>query len=119
MDQDCVFEFTCQGFAVINIPTGRIVARGSKCGNLYILEQVMEAALLSNPRVGASEDTRYRRLGHCTLQTLQKLQKNGNITINNKHKDNFLCESCQMAKSHKLPFVSSSHKTLGMFERIH
>lgn len=107
MDHDCVFEFTRQGFAVISRPIGRIVARGSKRGKLYTLEQVKDA-LLSNRRVAASEDTWYRRLGHCTLKTLQKLQKDGHITINNKHKNNCLCESCQIVKSHKLPFVSSS-----------
>lgn len=83
------------------------------------MEQAKEATLFSNRQVAASEDAWRRRLGHCALQTLQKLQKDGLITLNNKHKDTFLRRSCEIAKLYKLPFVSFSHKTLVMFERIH
>lgn len=73
-DHDCIFEFTLIGFSVVSRPIGRVIARGSRHVGFYVLEQVKEAALFSR-QVDATEEIWFKRLGHCSSQVLERLQK--------------------------------------------
>lgn len=102
-DHDCIFQFTSQDFAVVSRSTRRVIARGSRCGGLYVLEQIKEVALFSNRQITASEDVLHNRRGHCSPQVLERLQKVGLIHVTSKNKEISVCSSCQMARSHNLP----------------
>lgn len=98
-----------------NRPTGRITARGSKCGNSYVLESKKLLSSLID-KFAETEEIWHKRLGHCSMKILQKLWKENLITVKSTNKYSFCCNSCQMARAQKLPFVSSPSTTLRMFE---
>lgn len=63
-DQSCIFEFSDNGFLIKDRQTGRILATGSRKGNLYALDGNMAAALVAIKSGKAPEDIWHQRLGH-------------------------------------------------------
>lgn len=118
-DHDCIFQFTSQDFAAVSRSTRRVIARGSRCGGLYVLEQIKEVALFSNRQITASEDVWHNKLGHCSPQVLERLQKVGLIHVTSKNKELSVCSSCQMARSHKLPFIKPLNSSLDLLDKVH
>lgn len=117
-EHDCIFEFSLKGFTVSRRPTRRVIARDSRNGGFYVLDQVKEVALFLNRQVDASAEVWHKRLGHYSSQVPNKLQREGLIHVNSKSKEAPVCSSCQLAKSHKLPFVRSSQNTLQLLEEF-
>lgn len=67
---------------------------------------------------GASKTVWYRRLGHSTMQVLNYIAKVCNLPINGNG-DFMFCESCQLGKTHNLPFNISRSKPAQSFDLIH
>ena len=58
----------------------------------------------------------HRRLGHLSFGHLKKLQPQLYSGLSNL---DFHCEVCELAKSHRIPYLPSLHKSLEPFAVIH
>jgi transposase InsO family protein len=58
-------------------------------------------------------------LGHPSDAIISSLVKNSLIPVSGSKKSQTLCESCQVAKSHKLPFLESNNRSSRLLELIH
>ena len=58
----------------------------------------------------------HNRLGHPASRVVSQVMKSCNLTPVNS---DFFCSACQMAKSHKQPFVISNSRAMKPFELIH
>lgn len=61
-----------------------------------------------------SVDIMHARLGHGSLSKMQHLS-----FYNCKHVNNFFCDTCSLAKHHRLPFNSSKSIAKSMFDLLH
>ena len=59
----------------------------------------------------------HNRLGHPSVDVVSKILSLCKIPL--KHDNNKVCESCQLAKSHRLPFEISTSKAIKPFGLIH
>ena len=59
----------------------------------------------------------HRRLGHPSLDVTKQVLKSNNISFS-KDSSWTICQACQMGKSHKLPFVSSTTTYNKPFELV-
>ena len=57
-------------------------------------------------------------LGHPSLQVVPRIPKDNKITAATNNSSP-VCDACQQAKTHQLPFASSSHMSSALFELIH
>ncbi|CAA7042354.1 unnamed protein product [Microthlaspi erraticum] len=117
-DLPCGVWFDSHKIYVVDINTQKVVARGPRVKGLYTLEDQKFAALYSNRQCSASEDTWHHRLGHSNFKVLQRLQTSKEIVLN-KSRTILICEPCQMGKSSRLQFLSSSSRVLAPLDRIH
>lgn len=75
-------------------------------------------ALFSTRFRVASAETWHRQLCHPQAVVVDKLRQLGFIKVHGKDTTT-ICESCQLSKSSRLPFVPSSNKTSAAFEKNH
>ncbi|CAA7036250.1 unnamed protein product [Microthlaspi erraticum] len=117
-DHPCGVWFDANKVCVVDIGAQKVVAKGPRVKGLYTLKNQELVALYSNRQCAASEDTWHHRLGHTNFKVLQQLQISKEIVIN-KSRQNSICEPCQMGKSSRLQFISSSSRVLGPLDRVH
>jgi GAG-pre-integrase domain len=67
----------------------------------------------------ASSEIWHQRFGHPSSRVMKELESNVNVLFYDFYKINKICESCQLAKSHKLPFNNSVRKSTSSLELIH
>ncbi|MFV0960701.1 GAG-pre-integrase domain-containing protein, partial [Klebsiella pneumoniae] len=123
-------EFTPSSVCLKDLHTKRTLARGERRGNMYVFEEApvpLKAsstvtssfpAYLSQSSVMKCNkpDSWHRRLGHCSQGFLDKLSSQGFISkVVLDHK----CPSCNVCKSHVLPFHSINKRASKPFEIIH
>ena len=106
-DYPCGVYFDVNVVYVIDLTHQRVVAKGPRVKGLYTLKNNEVEAFFSNRQVAASEAVWHKRLGHSNFKVLQQLQACKDIFIN-KNRTTPLCEPCQMGKSSRLMFSSSS-----------
>ena len=110
-------EFSNRDFVIKDRVTQQVLVKGVKRGNLYSIS-TSPAAFFSTRFRRASVETWHRRLGHPQAVVVDKLHQKGFIQfLGNKTAP--LCESCQLGKRSKLPFLPSLQKTTVAFEKIH
>ena len=103
-DNSCPFEFPNLNFLIKERATGKLMAIGSKKGNLYALDGEALATFVA-PRSGkTTEKIWHLRLGHPINKLLKILNSQSIINIRSWNKIPSVCVSCQMGKSCKLPF---------------
>lgn len=87
--------------------------QGSNSHGLYKVESSVPSSFFSEcVPIGylASLDTCHGRLGHPSYATIKSTLQNCNLVIHFSGNDSIIdkvCSSFQLAKSHKLPFVTS------------
>ena len=98
--------FTNNFFSIQNRQTGRVVATGKRDGGLYVLERGNSAfiSILKNKILHASYDLWHARLGHVSHSFISLLNKNGHLYLTSLLTSPSLCETCQIAKNHRLPY---------------
>nr|AAC67200.1 putative retroelement pol polyprotein [Arabidopsis thaliana] len=117
-DYPCTVEFDSDGVRINDKATKKLLIMGSTCDGLYCLKDDSQfKAFFSTRQQSASDEVWHRRLGHPHPQVLQQLVKTNSISINKTSKS--LCEACQLGKSTRLPFVSSSFTSNRPLERVH
>ncbi|GLT46299.1 hypothetical protein SLA2020_200620 [Shorea laevis] len=117
-ENPCIFEFSSNGFVIKDQVTQAVLARGTKKGQLYALEEEQKHVLaaISNK---ATDSIWHQRLGHPNSSTLKTLVSKKSISISNWTKPSYLCTSCQMGKSCKLPFLRNNERAKSLFKKIH
>lgn len=83
-----------------------------------MLKDARFQAFYSNRQQATSMGIWHHRLGHPHMDILQQLSRNKAIVFN-KSSVSSVCESCQLGKSSKLPFMSSDFVSSGPLQRIH
>ena len=98
---------------------GRILGKGHKMGGLYALDGSTEQAFTAITRNKTPFTIWHQRMGHPHLKFLKYLQEKHLIDVSSWTKSQWICISCQMGKSCKLPFKSSNKITEFPLEKIH
>jgi hypothetical protein len=113
--------FTDNFFTVQNRRTGRVVAIGKRDGGLYVLECGNSAfiSVLKNKSLHASYDLRHSRLGHVNHSIISFFKKKGQLYLTSLLPSTTLCETCQLAKSHRLPYSRNEHRSSNVLDLIH
>ncbi|GKV28213.1 hypothetical protein SLEP1_g37295 [Rubroshorea leprosula] len=98
-DNSCIFEFSSNGFVIKDQATQAVLARGTRKGQLYALDEEEKhvLAVISNK---ATDSIWHQRLGHPNSSVLKTLASKNSIIVSNWTKPSYLCSSCQMGKSY-------------------
>jgi hypothetical protein len=136
-DNHCYFILTSTHFIIKDMQTKEILLQGSNEASLYpiYLTQLQsnkiksKAAFLSTAAflphftaflgVTASFEIGHSHLGHPGKSVIHRLLQQSLLSCSGSVKFNKLCDSCQMAKSKKLPFSDSHRKSTHPLELIH
>ncbi|PKU75882.1 Retrovirus-related Pol polyprotein from transposon TNT 1-94 [Dendrobium catenatum] len=119
-DNNCLITFSSCGFEIKDMMTHQVLLKGPCINGLYSIRATSpnlsktELALIS---VQAIPDLWHRRLGHPSASTLSSLAKHfSDICISSASS---MCNSCQMAKSHRKPFPVSQSTSVSPFDLVH
>jgi hypothetical protein len=113
-DNSCSIEFNTFGFSVKELRTGRVILYCNSDGDLYTIFSAIPAA--AQAMLPTSNSLWHRRLGHPSPVALASLRKNSLISCNKI--DASLCHACQLGKHVRLPFNTSTSKTISPFEIV-
>jgi histone deacetylase 1/2 len=106
-------------FLIKDLETGRTLLQGRCRGGLYPIESSEISALkcaMFTARI--SKEQWHRRLGHPSSQVVQSILRLNDLSFcNNEHAN--VCNACQLAKSHQLPYSISRHVTTSSLELIY
>ena len=112
----CVFQ---------DILSSKTIGCGTRRGKLYYLDLASdsEASLSQAYKIGGTSVEKqtsevwlwHRRLGHASFGYLQKLFPS---LFSQLDISSFTCDICELAKSHRVPFPLSSHKSLVPFSLV-
>lgn len=114
-----MFEFTANNFVIKNRETGKVITTGTRNGGLYSLEPNQNMTFYSSRFQATSDTTWHQRLGHPHMKIISYLKHNKLISVNEHDRENFLCESCQLGKSCRLPFLNIDEHCSEPFGKIH
>jgi histone deacetylase 1/2 len=113
-DNNVFLEFHPDFFCIKDQETKNILLRGPCRRGLYPLTptSVVEQAFGVNK---TSLDRWHSRLGHPAMPIVERVLKNFNLPYSHESNKHSVCDACQKAKSHQLPYpksVSVSHQPL-------
>jgi hypothetical protein len=119
-DNHVFFEFHPYHFLVKDSTTTIPLLRGRCVGGLYppMLHGATvspEALLSAQPSV----DLWHRRLGHPGSFSFHQVISQNKLLVDPSNNVAHVCNACQMAKSHQLPFPSSNNKSSVPLQLIH
>ena len=99
-----------------------MITTGTREGGLYSLEhdsKMSKVAFFSNRFRATSDCIWHQRLGHPHMNIVQFLEKNRLISINEYDKTRTICESCQLGKACRLPFIGIDDYCSDPTSKIH
>jgi len=105
--------FTNDRFVIQNLVTGKVVATGRRENDLYVLKRGHHSLLSVFPNncPRASFDVWHARLGHMSHSIISLLNKKRQLCMTSLLPTPTICFSCQLAKSHRLPFHQNDKRT--------
>ncbi|KAF5467872.1 hypothetical protein F2P56_012083 [Juglans regia] len=130
-DNNCYFVLTSSSFVVKDMQTNKVLLQGSSEAGLYPIylqhiqsnkkkpHSALSSTFTAFLGITSPVQTWHSRLGHPSESTIRHLTHDSLIYVSGSHKLHHVCEFCQMAKSHKLPFPDSLHKSSHPLELIH
>jgi hypothetical protein len=110
-DNNVFFEFHLTFFLIKDLTTKKILHQGRCEGGLYPIESSSSIRSLNKQAFGASKPSTSRwhsRLGHPSFSIIGRVLRNNNLPCHGEKNTESVCDSCQRAKSHQLPY-SISH----------
>lgn len=116
VDNDCHFILNAFEFWVKDNLTGRILLHSPNEGGLYLVH-LKQLSRNKGPRLYAFIGIRttwpvwHSRLGHPSSPVLHKIVSSHRLPIDGAPPTSIVCQPCQMAKSHKLPFPASNRNS--------
>jgi Reverse transcriptase (RNA-dependent DNA polymerase)/gag-polypeptide of LTR copia-type/GAG-pre-integrase domain len=121
LDNNVIVEFSHDSCFVKDQATKQVLLHGILHRGLYKIIQASQEPKLQVLHISQSTtDVWHYRLAHCSSSVQDKLIRDKLITV--KHSSSFkssLCNDCNMAKSHKLPFTNSINKATKPLEVVH
>ncbi|CAM8893629.1 unnamed protein product [Rhodiola kirilowii] len=119
-DNNVFIEFHPDYFLIKDKTTQTILLQGKSHGGLYpfpFTSVPSRRQVLSGIKI--SSHMWHRRLGHPSSTIVQAIFKQHSLPCFSLHRDPSICDACQRAKSHQLPYVSSNHVSSQPLELIH
>jgi hypothetical protein len=108
LDNDVFLEFHPFFFFIKDRVTRRILFKGPCYGGLYPLVPVTSGASKhAFITIKPSSSTWHRRLGHPSSFVVHQVLRKNNISFTPEINP-YVCDSCQLAKSHQLPYPVST-----------
>ena len=113
--------FTNNLLAIQHRQIGRVVAIGKRDGGLYVLERSNPAfiSVLRNKSLRASYDLWHARLGHVNHYVISFLNRKGHFSLTSLLPSPSLCNTCQLAKSHRFPYSRNERRSSHVLDLIH
>jgi len=113
--------FTNDCFIIQNLVTRKAVATGRRENDLYVLERRHNSLLsvFSNNCPRASFDVWHARLGHVSHSIISLLNKKHQLCVTSLLPTPTICSSCQLVKSHRLPFQHDDKRASHVLDLIH
>lgn len=110
--------FTNDYFTVQRRVTRGILARGRRKHGLYIMDDA-QLALIAARRPKASFELWHSRLGHVSYDVISFLNKIRSISVTALLPNPDICDSCEKAKSKRMPFVLDEKHSLSVLDIVH
>ena len=119
-DNDIFIEFHKHFFLVKDKVTRNIILQGRSRGGLYPLpfSRASSHARHASSGVKISSSQWHQRLGHPSNKVVQNIVRSNNLPCSSNFESS-VCDACQRAKSHQLPYNSSSRVSHTPLELIH
>ncbi|GAB2294185.1 hypothetical protein Dimus_038285 [Dionaea muscipula] len=111
-------EFSNDLFYVKDRETGQTLMTGTRRGDLYVLPSTPELHF-SHRQHSTTAEVWHQRLGHSQLSAVQLLNKIGAIAVQGSTTLSHVCDSCQLGKISRQPFLSSAKTSTKIFDKIH
>jgi hypothetical protein len=122
-DNNCSITFIGSCFTIQDLLTGVVLGTGRCKDGFYVLDRGQKAFLtsLQNKNLRASLKVWHARLGHSSFRIVEILNKTGGISINSSvsSSPSSICNSCQLGKSHRLPFAPNEKCSSLPLQLIH
>jgi len=120
-DFPLLVTFNDSSFIIQNKITRTVVAIGICDDSLYILKRGNTAfiSVLNKSVLTASYDLWHARLGHVNHSIISLLNKKGHLSLTFILPNPVICATCQIAKSHKLPFSTNNTRSNSILGLIH
>jgi histone deacetylase 1/2 len=105
-DNSVFIEIHPYHFIVKDLASRRRVLQGKcDCSGLYpVSPSGINGAMFSASSATTSKEQWHRRLGHPSLQIVNSILRLNNLLFCNNSVHVHVCNACQMAKSHQIPF---------------
>jgi hypothetical protein len=117
-DNSAFIEFHPDFFLIKDQDTRRTILRGPCHRGLYPLStdsSLKQANAVDKPTVSKW----HNRLGHPSLPMVTKVIDNNNLSCSSVSNKKSVCDACQQAKSHQLPYSRSVSSTSFPLELVH
>jgi histone deacetylase 1/2 len=121
-DNNALLEFHPNFFLIKDKATRKILHQGRCEGGLYPLGLKRMGASAHKYVLGVNKPSTERwhsRLGHPSFAIVSHVLKNNKLPCNNESINESICDSCQRAKSHQLPYSKSYNIASTPLELIH
>jgi histone deacetylase 1/2 len=121
-DNNALLEFHSNFFLIKDKATRRILHQGRCEGGLYPLELKSTGARVHKHVLGVNKPSTERwhsRLGHPSSTIVSHVLRNNKLPCNSDLNIESICDSCQRAKSHQLPYSKSHNISSTPLELVH
>lgn len=105
-------------FTIQDRKTRQALAR-RKCENGFYVISADHQAFVAVSSVKASYETWHKRLGHVSFDTISILNNSGCLFVTSILPKPIICDSCQLAKGHRLPFELNFKRADNPLDLIH
>ncbi|PKU63353.1 Retrovirus-related Pol polyprotein from transposon TNT 1-94 [Dendrobium catenatum] len=116
-DNVCTISFSSSGYQIKESRANRVLLQGSSHNGLYSIKPSKAPPSLALFSAQSVPDLCHNCLGHLHYRKLQMLTRLDPTICTSLH--NKKCNTCNLAKSKRLPFTSSVFTTAITFELIH
>jgi histone deacetylase 1/2 len=121
-DNNIFFEFYPTFFLIKDRATKKILHQGRCEGGLYPLESSSSRGNSDKQVFGVNKLSTSRwhsRLGHPSFSIVNRVLRDNNLPCHNEKDIELVCDSCQRAKSHQLPYSLSDNVSKAPLDLIH
>ncbi|CAL9008121.1 unnamed protein product [Prunus brigantina] len=123
-DNSCSLTLYPNSFTIKDLATKRMLFQGLSEDGVYRLPAGTAAPLSSSPSIAFLANkcdilTWHKRLGHPHFSLFRKIVSSNHLPVSDDLSESLICSDCMVGKAHKLPFVSSAHKSTKPLELVH
>jgi histone deacetylase 1/2 len=118
-DNHAFVEYWPNSFFVKDQDTREVLLQGRCVDGLYPLPSSSSSSLghQAHGVIKSSSSLWHRRLGHLASAVVHQVLRDNNIPFSASNKES-VCDACQMAKSHQLPYPKSSSVSTSPLELV-